>query len=214
MDNTKIEKLLEKIQPLYIKHSKDLLVHGWHHIVFVKKKAIEFAGYINADKFIVEAAALTHDLNYIIKPNSEPEEGKALRQEFLSNAGFTDDEISKIENVVMESHTGTRDENISPEGMALSDADTLFKALPITPIIFAQKYITQNKVDVYKLALKVTSEQNPLIEKDIYFYTGYAKTKYLNWAKGNLQLWNNVVEALKDDDIQEVLKTAEELKVL
>ncbi|NCA93746.1 MAG: HD family phosphohydrolase [Sphingobacteriia bacterium] len=214
MSNTKIEKLSGQMQSLYMKHSEELLFHGWHHIVFVKKKAIEFAGSINADKFIVEAAALTHDLNFIVKINSEPEEGKELRHEFLSNAGFSDEEVFKIENVVMESHTGTRNENISPEGMALSDADTLFKTLPITPIIFASKYITQNKVDIYKLAQKVTSEQNPLIEKDIYFYTDYAKARYLDWAKGNLQLWNNVVEALKDEDIKEILKIAKESKVL
>lgn len=214
MSSSKIEKLFEQIQPLYMKHSKDLLFHGWHHITFVKKKALEFAGSVNANKFIVEAAALTHDLNFIVKPNSEPEEGKIIRQEFLGKAGFTNEEIIRIESVVMESHTGTRNEKITPEGMALSDADTLFKALPITPIIFAQKYITQNKVDIYKLAQKVTAEQNPLIKKDIYFYTDYAKERYLNWAKSNLQLWNNVVEALKDEDIKEILKIADELHVL
>lgn len=163
---------------------------------------------------IVEAAALTHDLNYIVRPNSEPEEGKELRQKFLSKSGFTENEIEKIEAVVMESHTGTRSKKISSEGMVLSDADTLFKSLPITPIMFAQKYITQNKVDIYKLAQKVTSEQNPLIEKDIYFYTDYAKKKYLNWAKVNLKLWNNVVEALEDEDIKELLRLAAELKAI
>ena len=162
----------------------------------------------------MEAAALTHDLNYIVKPNSEPEEGKELRQKFLSKAGFTTEEIIKIETVLMESQTGTRDEKVTLEGMALSDADTLFKSLPITPIIFAQKYITQNKVDIYKLAHKVTSEQNPLIDSDIYFYTDYAKKRYLNWAKDNLKLWNNVIEALKDEDIKEILKIANDLGVL
>jgi uncharacterized protein len=214
MSSSKIEKLIILLKPLYLEHSKNLLFHGWHHITFVRKKALEFAESISANKLIVEAAALTHDLNYIVKPNSEPEEGKELRQEFLSKAGFIVDEITRIETVVMESHTGTRNERITLEGMALSDADTLFKALPITPIIFAQKYITQNKVDIYKLADKVTSEQNPLIEQDIYFYTDYAKRKYLNWAKDNLKLWNNVIEAFKDEDIKEILKIANELGVL
>lgn len=98
--------------------------------------------------------------------------------------------------------------------MALSDADTLFKSLPITPIIFAQKYITQNKVDIYKLAQKVTSEQNPLMDQDIYFYTDYAKKRYLNWAKDNLKLWNNVIESSTDEDIKEMLKIAADIGVL
>jgi len=214
MSSSKIEKLIALLKPLYLEQSKNLLFHGWHHITFVRKKALEFAESISANKLIVEAAALTHDLNYIVKPNSEPEEGKELRQEFLSKADFTADEITRIEAVVMESHTGTRNETVTPEGMALSDADTLFKSLPITPIIFAQKYITQNKVDIYRLANKVTSEQNPLIDQDIYFYTDYAKIRYLNWAKDNLKLWNNVIEALKDEDIKEILKVANDLGVL
>lgn len=214
MSSSKIEKLVDLLTPLYLEHSKNLLFHWRHHIVFVQKKALEFAEFIKADTLIVEAAALTHDLNYIVKPNSETDEGKEIRQKLLSQAGFTTKEGNQIEIVVMESHTGTRNKNITPEGMALSDADTLFKSLPITPIIFAQKYITQNKVDIYKLAQKVTSEQNPLMDQDIYFYTDYAKTKYLNWAKDNLKLWNNVIEALKDEDIKEMLKIADDIGVL
>ena len=214
MSSSKVENLINLLKPLYLEHSKNLLFHGWHHITFVRKKALEFADSIDANRLIVEAAALTHDLNYIVKPNSEPEEGKELRQQFLSKAGFTNEEAEKIESVVMESHTGTRGKKVTLEGMALSDADTLFKSLPITPIIFAQKYITQNKVDIFKLAHKVTSEQNPLIEQDIYFYTDYAKKKYLSWAKDNLKLWNNVIEALNDEDIKEILKIADEMKVL
>lgn len=214
MSSSKIEKLVDLLTPLYLEHSKNLLFHWRHHIVFVQKKALEFAEFIKADTLIVEAAALTHDLNYIIKPNSETEEGKEMRQNFLSESWFSIEEIAQIETVVTESHTGSRNKNITPEGMALSDADTLFKSLPITPIIFAQKYITQNKVDIYKLAQKVTSEQNPLMDQDIYFYTDYAKKRYLNWAKDNLKLWNNVIESSTDEDIKEMLKIAADIGVL
>ena len=53
-----------------------------------------------------------------------------------------------------------------------------------------------------------------LFDKDIYFYTDYAKKRYLNWAKDNLKLWNNVIEALEDEDIKEILKVANDLGVL
>jgi len=214
MKQLNITKLRKEIKSLYLKHSKKLLFHGWHHITFVVKKSQKIAVTVNANKMIVEAAALTHDLNYIIKPNSKPEIGKNIRKKILLKTGFNLNEIIVIEKVVMESHTGTRTKKISPEGIALSDADTLFKALPITPIIFAQKYITQNNVDIFKLAKKITTEQNPLIKNNIYFYSNYAKKKYLHWAKDNLKVWNNVIEALKDKEIKEVLKIAKDLKVL
>jgi uncharacterized protein len=114
----------------------------------------------------------------------------------------------------MESHTSNRNENISSEGKALSDADTLFKALPITPILFASKYISQNKVNIKELSDKIVSEQNKLFKEGIYFYTEIAKKRYLHWAKINLDLWNNVNMALDDPDINEVISIAQELKVL
>lgn len=210
----KLEKLKTSVKKLYSENSQTLLFHGWHHINFVSKKAVEFAESIQADTFFVESSALTHDLNYIVKPNSEPEEGKKLREKLLTEAGYSNDEIQRIEKIVMESHTGTRGQQISEEGKALSDADTLFKSLPITPIVFASKYITQNKVDIYKLAKKVCDEQNPLIEQDIYFYIEMAKEKYLKWAKSNLALWNNVQEALQDKDVQEILSIAKESGII
>jgi uncharacterized protein len=107
-----------------------------------------------------------------------------------------------------------RNKNISDEAKALSDADTLFKALLFTPILFASKYIEENKVDIKKLADKIISEQNQLFEKGIYFYTEVVKGKYLDWAKINFKLWSNVNESLEGPDIAEVLSIAKELKAL
>ncbi|MFH1523227.1 MAG: HD domain-containing protein [Patescibacteria group bacterium] len=205
----KTKKLKNTLKKLYTKYNKILPFHGWHHIIFVRNKAIFFAKSINADLFLVESAALTHDLNYIVKVNSEPEEGKEYRKNILIENGYLNADITRIEKIIAEAHTATRNQNISVEGKALSDADTLFKSLPLTPILFASNYIKQNKVDIKNLAKKIISEQNKLFNKGIYFYTEIAKRKYLNWAKTNLELWNNVSESLKDNDVKELLKQAE-----
>ncbi len=191
-----------------------MLFHGWHHVIFVKKKALDFARPINADLFFVETAALVHDLNYIVKVDSEPEEAKNFRVKILAEGGFDNSEINRIENIISESHIAARDEKISDEGKALSDADTLFKSLPITPILFAGNYLKENKVDIFALANKITSEQNQLMKKGIYFYTDLAKDKYLEWAKTNIALWNNVKESLGDEDVSEMLKNARSLNVI
>ena len=205
--NEKNLKLRELVLALCDEHKDVLLFHGWHHVQFVTSKATQFARSLGADEELVEASALVHDLNYIIEVNSEPEKGAELRASVLAEANFDATSIERIEFIVHEAHTANRGTEISPEAMALSDGDALFKSLPITPILFASKYLSQNKVDIEKLAHKVVSEQKPLLEQDIYFYSDQAKT-YLCWAKVNLELWANVEEALKDDDVSKLIETA------
>jgi len=209
MNKEKLFSLENYVFDLYKNKNIDLPFHGWHHIKFVCVKSIEIARGIQADEFIVESAALTHDINYLIEVDSQPERATDERKRILSLCGYLDFEIMQVEKVILDAHTGYRlkIENISKESVALSDADTLFKALPITPIIFANKYILENNVSIRDLALKVTAEQNSLMEQDNYFYTEYAKQKYLRWAQTNLALWNNVVECLSDLSVIDLLKS-------
>lgn len=214
MITTRTTTLAAELEKLYQDRSADMLFHGWHHISFVTKKAVQFAEEFDVNVELIEAAALTHDLNYIVEVNSEPEMGKELRSQYLAEAGFTDNEIAEIEGLVMEEHTATRHAQISDAAKALSDADTLFKALPITPILFAGHFITENHIDIGRLANKVVGEQKPLMDQGIYFYTNAAKTKYLGWAEINLKLWENVKSALDDEDVTEMLSIARDLKAI
>lgn len=207
-------KLAEELEKLYQDRSADMLFHGWHHIAFVAKKAVKFAEEFDVNVELIEAAALTHDLNYLVEVNTEPQVGKELRAAYLTDAGFSEAEITEIEGLVMEEHTATRHAQISDAAKALSDADTLFKALPITPILFAGHFITENHIDISKLAHKVVGEQKPLMEQGIYFYTEAAKAHYMNWAEVNLKLWENVKASLDDEDVVEMLAIARDLKVI
>lgn len=213
-ETEKINQLKSELIPLYEKHQKELLFHGWHHITFVTNKSAGFAKELGANVFLVQSAALVHDLNYIVESNSKPEVGKDLRETILTTAGYGAEEIMAIEQIIMDECTNNRHHDISIEAKALSDADTLFKALPITPILFASKYIEENKVDIAKLAHKICAEQNHLMESGIYFYTEKAKQAYLNWANINLQLWGNVEECLNDEDVQEMLRLAKSSQVI
>jgi uncharacterized protein len=207
-DISKLESLEVSLKALYAQHPY-LLFHGWHHIWFVFRKSKVFAADIGADEFLVQSAALVHDVNYIAEKNSKPEAGQNIRENILTENGYSQEEVERVEQIVMEEHTATRNESISSEGKALSDADTLFKALPVTPILLAGKYIQENEVDIARLAEKIVGEQSPLMEKDIYFYTPKARGLYLNWAKVNLELWKNVQTCLKDEDVTEMLKLSQ-----
>lgn len=215
MISNRTTALSDSLKKLYYERAADLLFHGWHHIYLTAVKAVEFtAEFPDVNKELVEAAALVHDLNYVVKTNTEPEVGKELRAEYLNDAGFSDEEIDYIEALVMEEHTATRTANISDAAKALSDADSLFKVMPLTPIIFSSHYIVENKVDIQKWADKIISEQSPLMEQGIYFYTKAANEKYLKWAKTDLELVKQVKESLDDPAIKEMLEIAYELKVI
>lgn len=202
-------QLYDAVKNLYLSNGEILLFHGWHHIKFVTQKSLEFAEALSADQNIVYSSALVHDLNYLVSPNSEPDVATSYRENLLSQHGHTPEEVKRIENIILEAHTGNRSKHISGEAKALSDADTLFKSLPITPILLTGKYLLENKVNIRLLAKKIIQEQNPLMEDGIYFYTELAKTKYLKWAKTNLELWNNVYECLDDIAVFELLEQIE-----
>jgi len=199
----------------YSERAKPLLFHGWHHIYLTAVKSVEFAAeFPEVDKEIIQAAALVHDLNYIVKTNSEPEIGEQLRKTYLDEASFSEGEIAIIERLVLEAHTATRSAAISDAAKALSDADSLFKVLPLTPILFSSHYLTENKVGLEEWADKIIREQKPLMDEDIYFYTKVANDSYLRWAKTNLALVEQVKEALSDPAIKEILDIAQELEAV
>lgn len=203
--DSRVEELENAVHTLYLKAQDHLPFHGWHHIYFVKKKAVQFAQERKANALLVAAASLVHDLNYVVRSNSEPGDGRTLRQSFLRGAGFQRAEIERVEEIINEAHTATRSEHISREGSALSDADTLFKALPVTPVVFSHLYLTENGVGLRDLAKKIVAEQEPLIEKDIYFYDPTVRDRYIPWAKANMGLWQQIVASLDDDDVVNLL---------
>lgn len=192
-----------------------LLFHGWHHIQFVHNKAIEFATELKCDVEKVAVSALVHDLNYIFSDKLEPEAARAQIIVYVSKAGYDQKYSEEVADLIEDGHLAYRgSRELSDEAKALADADTLFKALPTTPILFASKFMKQNSYPVEKWAAKVIDEQKPLIESGNYFYTKSAKDKYLSWAVVNLQMVETVQESLKDNDVKEMLKTASDLGVL
>lgn len=214
LQSARNEALAGALQKAYEQHKGELLFHGWHHIVFVARKAVEFAEELGVDKNLIEATALTHDLNYLVDTTSGPELGATLRQKYLGGAGFSGEEIARIEAIVREEFIGTRDANISDEAKALSDADSLFKVMPLNPVLFSSKFITETKTDLHEWSARIIRQQKPLLDQGIYFYTETAKRKYTAWAEVDLQLVEQVAEALEDPAIVEMLAIAHELDVI
>jgi len=167
-----------------------LQFHGWHHVSFVRDKAVHFAGRNGAAADVVEVAALVHDLNYMVRRNSLPTDGEALRRKVLFVSGVCIGDIEWVERIVVEAEMRTRHRDISLEAQALSDADTLFKALPVTPVV---------------LAHKIVGEQVGKADDGYYFYDAGAAATYTKWAEANLSLWRCIVESLDDPCVEDLL---------
>ena len=191
-------------------YGRKVSFHGWPHVSFVAKNAHKFAIELKADPCIAEIAGLVHDLNYLVDARSDASGGAVLREKILSECGLDSQSISLIEDVVVTAQTRMRGRGISREAMALSDADTLFKALPITPVILSPLYIRETGSSLRELAQKITSEQVPLRDEEIYFYSTSAKQKYEEWGDANLRLWSLILESLDDPSIVELVAQMEE----
>jgi uncharacterized protein len=193
------------MEDLYAGQTREVPFHGWHHVKFVAVNAGRFAAELGADAVQAEIAGLVHDVNYLVTNRSDAADGRVLRQRLLTTVGIAEDAIAAIEDIVVTAETHSRGRDISPEAMALSDADTLFKALPITPVILAPLYMRETGLSLRELAEKIVGEQIPLRDSGIYFYSDSAKRKYEQWADANLNLWNCILDSLDDASVKQVV---------
>jgi uncharacterized protein len=200
-----LDQVERRVKRLCQRFAANLPFHGWHHVHFVRTKAGAFARANGSDPVVVETAALVHDLNYIVKRNSDAGEGHDIRMRILAASGVAEPVAVWIDEIVAEAEMRTRHRDISPEAQALSDADTLFKALPVTPVMLAHRYLTENGITLSQLAHKIVGEQRGKHDDGFYFYSEEAKALYSRWATANLELWQCVVEALDDPSVGELL---------
>ena len=187
--------------------SGQLPFHNWHHIQFVVAKSMEFGKLVQADRELLRVSALLHDLNYIVKPDSTPSAGKALRFEVLRKQIDDNRLIELIENTISSADISMRHENMSAEAMALSDADTLFKVMPITPILFSRYMLDESHISIFELAQRILRVQLPLVEQERIFCIDAVRVRYQRWAEVNVELWKIVSESENDQDVLRLLST-------
>ncbi|GLZ36969.1 HD family phosphohydrolase [Actinokineospora sp. NBRC 105648] len=205
VEQESIRHVERRVRALCTRYARKLPFHGWHHVSFVRDKAVEFAALNGSDVSVVETAALVHDVNYLVRRNSTAAAGSGLRMAVLAGAGVPRPVADWIDALVDEAEMRTRHRDISREAQALSDADTLFKALPVTPVVLAHKYLAENGVSLRELADKIVGEQRDAHDEGFYFYSPAAATAYSRWATANLELWQCIKESLDDPTVERLL---------
>ena len=204
-----VAEVERRVRQLCTRYADRLPFHGWHHVAFVRRKAVQFAANNGSDGAVVEVAALVHDLNYLIRRNSAAAAGRRLRMAVLAGAGIVGTVAHWVDEVVNEAEMRHRHRDISLEAQALSDADTLFKALPTTPVVLAHRYLAENGISLRTLATKIVGEQRSKYDDGYYFYNQHAAATYSRWALANLELWRCILEALDDPTVEELLDATE-----
>ncbi|MEU7788303.1 HD family phosphohydrolase [Amycolatopsis sp. NPDC049159] len=205
IDHVIVDAVEGRVRRLCRQYAERLQFHGWHHVSFVRAKAGGFARHNGADPAVVEVAALVHDVNYLVLRNSPASAGRNLRLEILAECGVPPHVSRWIDEIVDEAEMATRGRDISLEAQALSDADTLFKALPVTPVVLAHRYLRENGLSLRELANKIVGEQCDVHDEGYYFYNPEAAATYSRWATANLQLWQCIKEAVDDPTVVELL---------
>lgn len=203
-----------QVRGLCERYARRLPFHGWHHVSFVRSKAVQFAQANGAEVSVVETAALVHDVNYLVRRNSPAAAGERLRLDVLARAGVRSATVRWIDAIVNEAEMASRGPDISVEAQALSDADTLFKALPMTPVMLSHRYLAENGITLRELADKIVGEQQTAHEAGYYFYNPEAAAAYSRWASTNLMLWQHIRESLDDHDVAELLDAVTSLGIL
>jgi uncharacterized protein len=204
----------EQVHELCERFARRLPFHGWHHVSFVRSKAVQFAEANGAEVSVVETAALVHDVNYLVRRNSGAAAGERLRLDVLARAGVRTAVARWIDAIVIEAEMANRGPDISREAQALSDADTLFKALPVTPVMLSHRYLAENGITLRELADKIVGEQQAAHDEGYYFYNPDAAAAYSRWAATNLMLWQHIRESLEDHDVAELLDALTALGII
>lgn len=200
-----VDAVEAEVRRICTRYAAKLQFHGWHHVGFVRSKSARFAVLNGAEVSVVETAALVHDVNYLVRRNSSAATGRRLRLAILARAGVAPQVAGWIDRIVDEAEMATRGRDISLEAQALSDADTLFKALPVTPVVLAHRYLEENGIGLRELANKIVGEQQGVHDEGFYFYNPEAAAMYARWATANLQLWQCIQESLDDADVTALL---------
>jgi uncharacterized protein len=209
-----VDAVEDRVHLLCRRHAERLPFHGWHHVSFVRAKAVGFAQHNGADRTVVEVAALVHDVNYLVRRNSPAAAGRDVRLELLAECDVEEGVARWVDAIVDEAEMATRGRYISLEAQALSDADTLFKALPVTPVVLAHRYLRENGLSLRELAHKIVGEQCGAHDEGYYFYNPQAAKTYSRWAMANLQLWRCIEEAVDDPTVVELLDAVHEVDAL
>lgn len=120
-----IDALRDFIQ---IKFQQDTSGHDWHHIDRVTKLALHIAHHENANPFVVELAALLHDIADWKLNNGDTKSGLKLATHLMRENDIDTATINQVIHIVDNvsfKGANVKEKNLCLEGCVVRDADRL-----------------------------------------------------------------------------------------
>lgn len=120
-----VEKTIEMVKETL---SGEATGHDYHHIMRVNKLAVRLAKEEGADAYIVELAALLHDIADWKFHGGDLEAGPRVAEEWLRSQGADLAVIEKVKSIIREvsyKGAGVKTQPSSLEGKVVQDADRL-----------------------------------------------------------------------------------------
>lgn len=107
---------------------RDSSGHDWWHVYRVREMALHLADREGADRYIVELAALLHDVSDYKLNGGDLERGPRIARDWLIGLGENDRCAAMVAEIIATlsfKGAGTRSEMASIEGKVVQDADRL-----------------------------------------------------------------------------------------
>lgn len=117
----KVARLAEKLMP-------GLLYHNFNHafrVFTVVSKLAKLEKIGPEDEFLLQTAALLHDVIYQSGGNNNEEKSSELAKEFLPKIGYTKTQTEKIINLILSTKLLTKPKNIIERIIKDADLDNL-----------------------------------------------------------------------------------------
>lgn len=124
--NQVIEQVSEIVKSKFVSEGSG---HDWWHIYRVWQTAKTIAERDNLNSFVVEIAALLHDVADWKENDLDSSKGRSVAKEMLSKYSISEDELEQIlviiDNISFKGISNTDVTLLSSEGKAVWDADKL-----------------------------------------------------------------------------------------
>ncbi len=173
---------------LWKKLPENMTYHTINHTIDVVDSAIEIGRKLNLEEEdfeILQLAAWFHDLGYAKGFENHEEVGAQMAREFLSQHGYSEEKIQRVEGCIMATQMPQKPQNYLEQ--VLCDADLMHLA---GEDYFAKADLLHKEIQHTK-SCKISEKEWLIMNQDFLnehcFFTDYAKNKYESAVKKNLK---------------------------
>ncbi len=148
MKYEKYYKLIKEQSEIFDKTQNCEVGQTWqYHLLPVIKNSLTLAEKYNADKDVVEVAAIFHDYADLLDMNNRENHhilGSELAEKILKEDGFAQDFIERVKSCILNHRASVIREKFSIEEICVADADAMSHLDNVVELICWRAYLGEN----------------------------------------------------------------------